>query len=716
MGLVSPVGLKAQILTWDNDPATPGLQNGSGTWNTTTSNWLDATNNNGVWANTGAETAQFGSTTTATANTVSLSTSMNVKGINFLALGTATPVSGRQYTLNGASAGTVLNFGEGGLIQLADYSSGGSQFVTFGSNLTLQGNNLTIQKSSGTVTQFVNLLMASNADLKGNLTVGSYVYVGVSGASALSALSAITINSGGTLAFAASNVTHTMPVTAAGYANTYGAIRVTGSNVNFAGGIVLSDDAGILMHSSNTGLLINSPITDGGAGHDLHRFSLTKTDGTMTLTAANTYGGKTVLGRTTSGYTGGVTILDFNAAGAPASDILYHDLATPGGLDMIGSTLASSVLRLNGLNGETSAQRLGNVSAQGTRSVIELISGANGTMNLSLGSIGRTGTGMMAFMAPAQGQITTTMDDAVLGPWATFKAADGRTTWAQVANHTVTGFNGSTPYVTGVAPVIDAASHLAIDGASLGSVMPAGPLAHLATISMNDAKMNRAVVIGSGSTLRLGVAGGVQVTSDAKSLTIGQAGVTSYLSAGGDAAGTGQIILTNNSTSSLLTVHSGITNNAGGGVVSVLVNGVAGSTTVLAGAGAQTGGTVIASGGLELRHGLALGTAGTVNVLEGATLGLSGGISFSRPVTLASKGAGAATDGKLRAVHRMTRGTAAAIPLPSLVRPSAAADHHADRDDPLGPAFPSPVVFLVVSVLVMDVRGQLVRLHAKQGL
>ena len=35
----------AATLTWDADPGTAGIQDGAGTWDTTTNNWYDGANN-----------------------------------------------------------------------------------------------------------------------------------------------------------------------------------------------------------------------------------------------------------------------------------------------------------------------------------------------------------------------------------------------------------------------------------------------------------------------------------------------------------------------------------------------------------------------------------------------------------------------------------------------------------------------------------------------
>ncbi|MEZ0385770.1 MAG: beta strand repeat-containing protein, partial [Verrucomicrobium sp.] len=651
-----PQGLLGQVLTWDLTPGSPGVQNGSGAWNTTVANWIDATNNNVLWTNSGLEVAQFGSTTPVNASVVTLASNMSLKGLTFLSLGTGTPVSGYQYLLNGLNPGTVLNFGDAGVIEMADYSSGGSQFAALGANLAIQGSNLTVRKTagSGAVTQFLNLNMASNPNLTGTLTVGSYIYLGVTSLGTIANVSNIVVENNGTLTLGSTGSEYTMGITAAGYNHAYTAIRIIGSNTTLSGGITMTGDMGILMHSSNTGLLINAPITDGGMGYGLYRSSLTKADGTMTLTAANTYSGKTTLGRNLAGYTGGITILDFAAANAPVQDILYNGVATAGGLEFAGTPIATAIsgsfLVLNGKAGVANTQRFGNLSLTGLKSEIQLVSGAGGSMTMNLGTITRTGASMISFIGPAQGSITTTTADGFLGPWATYKTGAGVTTWAQVSGGAVAGFRGSTAHVTGVAQASDTNTHLSISGSSVGAVTPSAAVTQLGTVSMTDTIRSRTLLTGSGNTLRLGAVGGVQIASDAKSLTIGELGVTSSLSAGGAAAGTGQLYLTNNSTTSLLTIHSGIVNNAGGGAVSVFLNGVSGSTTVLTGTGSYTGGTTLASGALEIRNGAALGTTGAIVALDGASLRFAGGITFNRAVTISGLGTPLAVDGALRNV------------------------------------------------------------------
>src|SRR5690606_31028636 len=135
---------------------------------------------------------------------------------------------------------------------------------------------------------------------------------------------------------------------------------------------------------------------------------------------------------------------------------------------------------------------------------------------------------------------------------------------------------------------------------------------NVATLSMADDWADRNVAVGAGNTLRLGVTGGIQLLSGARNLTVGEEWGSSSLSAGGANANTaGQLILSNHSTESLLTVHSNIVNN--GNVTVLLINqGAPASRTILRGSNTHTGGTLVSSGILEVQSDAALGSAGTV--------------------------------------------------------------------------------------------------------
>lgn len=655
----------AQTLTWDANTGSTGAQNGSGTWSTAGSTWWDGSANTS-WVNSASAIANIGVIGQVTPSIITVASDIQLKELRFLPLVASGSVSsGYQYTLNGDVAGRILDFGSGGLIQMDERSSGGSQFVNLGANLRLKGDNLRIQKFSGNTFQYLTLAMTANPDLTGTLTIGGSIYATLGGPGTIQSVSRVVVEAGGSVPLGGTNPVYTTPFSLAGFGNSlnfsgtsYGAIRFTNNNTTISGGILLTADAGVHTNFSGanavTGIVINSPITDDGNKRSFHRFAFTRGDGTLALAAANTYGGATVLGRAlTGGYSGGITLLDFTAATSPSDDILYNGVADPGSLSFIGGN-SVSVLRLLGKDGAVHSQRFAGLLVNGTHSALEVLSGAGGTINVSFAGISRTDPlATFDIRGPSSGAITTTQAAGPLGAWASFTSDTGARSWAQVVSGALThGYHGRLAYATGdslAAAPYAASTDLRVSGASTGSLMVGGTPAVLNTVSMTDSRADRLLATGAGQTLRLGTGGGIQLVSGARDLVVGTSGAAGSLTAGGAAADTaGQLFLSNHSSASRLTVNSNITNN-GSGVVTLVVNGAPGSRTILNGTGSFTGGTQVSAGILELGANAALGTSGTVTVVDGATLALSGDRSLSRALA-AVGGFGDGGNGALRSL------------------------------------------------------------------
>lgn len=657
--------IHAQTLTWDANTSITGAQNGLGTWNLTNTNWWTGTGN-ASWVNSNTAVANIGVVggTGVNQEIITVGQDIQLKELNFRAIGTATPASNHQYFINGDIAGRVMDFGQNGLIQMEDFSSGGSQFINLQGNLRLKGENLRIQKyGSGTAFQFLTLGMSTNPDLKGTLTIGGSIYATIAAPGTVQAVDRVVVEAGGSAPLSGTNPNYTMPFSLAGFGNSltnsgtsYGAIRFVSNNTTMSGGILLTADAGVHSNFSGangtTGLVINSPITDGGNNFAFHRFAFTRGNGTLTLSAANTYGGATVLGRALSGYSGGITILDFTAPTAPQDNIIYNGLSTPGALSFIGGNSAT-VLRLTGKESVNHSQAFGNTTVNGTHSVLELQSGLGGSMNMSLGTLTRTDkNATFSITAPTSGSVTTTQPDGFLGAWATYTDNQFSRSWAQVISGAITnGYIGDTLYTTGEslsAAPYTTASNLSIISASTGPVTMGAGATQLDTVSMADYANDRVIQIATGQTLRLGTLGGIQIVSGAGSLTVGETVATGSLTSGGSLNMAGPLFLSNHSSTSLLTINSNIVNN-GTGATTLVVNGAPGSRTILTGTNTYTGGTQISSGTLEVRSNGALGTSGTVTVVDGATLALSGGITLSRPLA-AVGGFGDGNNGAIRSI------------------------------------------------------------------
>jgi len=442
-----------------------------------------------------------------------------------------------------------------------------------------------------------------------------------------------------------------MSIAGTGGNGQYGAIRVDTTGITLSGDITLTADSGIQTNTGGITGTVISGVISGGFGFT--RFATGSGAGTLAFQNASTYSGMTTLGRSGT-FAGGVTILDFSAASAPAEDILYHEVITPGALNLIGGNNSATVLSLIGKAGTVNQQRFGNVTLNtastgaGGTAVISLSSGSGGQMNLSLGSITRSSSAAsLAFQAPANGSITTTQADGFLGPWATYRQASGDMRWAQVTSGVIGAFSSDLLHETGQTISANtgysSASHLEVSGSSTGAVTLASGTTQLASLTLSDSCSERVIDLG-GQTLRLGSSevtstGGVLMTSNSRNVTLGVAGSAGILTAGSTTAGSaGQLFLTNAS-SGILTVNSAIANN-GSGVVSLFINGASGSKVILAGSNSYTGGTQVLSGVVELKTASALGTTGTITVMEGAAIQLGGGITLNRALTAGGNGEG----------------------------------------------------------------------------
>ena len=640
----------AQTLTWDADSVSSGMQNGSGFWNTSNTDWLSGSTNTS-WVNSTTAIADIGGGTAPTTGTsaapitITVQSDIQLTTLDFRGF-TAAPTSYNMYTLQGDVAGRIIDFGANGLIQMENLSSGGSQFVGLGSNLRLKGSNLRIQKyGSGTIFQYISLSMTTNPDLTGAFTLGGSIYATITAPTTLQAVDHIAVEAGGTAALSGTAANYTQAFSLAGIGNSltfsgtaYGAIRLVSNNITLSGPITLTADAGIQTNFSGSNGLsatISGAIGDNGSNYGFTRFTFTRGgDSVVTLTGANTYGGATTLGRNVASYSGGITILDFSATGAPQNNILYNGLATPGNLNLASGNSATT-LRLIGNAGQTNSQSFNNLSVSGAYNVLELISGSGGTMNLSFGNISRVETtAVLSVLAPLSGTISTTQTTGFVGPWMSYTSAYGARSWAQVVGGAVAGgYAGDVTLATGQSlstSPFTSASNASITSSSTGAVTAGAGTTNLNSLSNSDITAGRLVQLGAGQTLRLGILGGIQMLNGAQDLTIGTAGAASTLSAGGSVTNTaGVLFLSNLSNTGALTINSIIANN-NTGAVTLVSNGAPGTRTALTAVNTFTGGTQISSGILEVRIDGALGTSGTVTVLDGATLALSGGITLTR--------------------------------------------------------------------------------------
>lgn len=650
---------QAPLFTWDGNLGTSGvIDNAAGTWNLTDLRWYDGAAYQ-TWS--GSAIAQFGSTTTNAGAAITVNEAISLSGLNFLPISANLPSANLAYSFIGSGS---LNFATGSVLSISSGASNGSSgFVQV--NVPLAGHNLVMNKPEGTLLGYINLNVA-NPNLTGTLTLkssadvtgGIYLTVNPTRFAGLERM----VVEPGSVASTSGAGNFALPMTIAGIGGAqWGAIRVGTSGTNFTGGITLSGDARFHTHINVLNAVISSPITETpGSSKTFTRTAyspvLTTSVLATTYSAANTYTGGTVLGRLTSltntsetvATEGGLNILDFTAASAPDNNIFYHG-TTPGALTIIGGQVIPTVLRMNGAASESNSQSFGGLNVQQGATAIEVFSGTGGSASLALGEVVRSDLSALAIRGPAAGSITASVGgsgNAFIGPWATYTSADGKTsTWAGLTDGAVGHFTGTTEHATGVPLAENPTAHLRLSPLSTGEVSLAAPLTSIATLSMTDSTADRMLNIGGTNTLRLGETGGFQVVNGARHLTVGQPGDGSSLTAGAADNAAGQVILTNLSGSSALTVNSGIKNN-GTGIVSLMINGS--GRTILTGASSFTGTVAVHSGILEIRNNTSLGAAGSsiTKVMTGASLNLAGDITVAENIQ--ANGQGIALDGAIR--------------------------------------------------------------------
>jgi autotransporter-associated beta strand protein len=630
-------------------PADSGAQNGGGDWNTTSANWYDTTaGQNVVWTN--GSDAAFGNSNSSSGGTINITEAIQVGDMRFNSLlSIPTLPSGIAHTFVSNNGLGSLTFADNATITAADLSSSGSGTVLFiNFNLATTAHDLTIAREPTAVAAFQYLRFAADNTLTGELHLKSAtdargIFLLTAADNTLSGLDRVIVDAGSVLATTApvsTGHTYTTDIHIAGNGVGNGAIRVDTQNITYTGEIVLTGDAGIMTNASGNNAIIKGGISETGAGFGFARFA-SAIDTVLTIASAGTYTGATTFGRSGS-VAGGITVLDFSLDGAPEDDMLYNNVATAGGLNLIGGTYARAALTLKGGAADNS-QRFGNLSVSGTRGTITMISGEGFSMDMSIGSVTRVlSTSTLALVTPESGSVATTQAAGLVGPWATISNSAGQGGWMQSSGGFLTTFTGTTEYTTGAdLSTLGAGADAFISGNSYGSVVSSASSV-INTLSMTDTISRRVVDVGAGRTLRLGQLSGIQITAGAKSVEIGRPGSAGSLTAG--TASGAHLHLTNMSPGSTLTVHSQIVNNAGG-AVNVYANGT--GNVVLAGDNTYTGITQVSSGSLEIRHNSALGTtAGNTVVLAGGSLRISSNITTAENLTIA--GPGETTEGALR--------------------------------------------------------------------
>ncbi|WP_333679962.1 autotransporter-associated beta strand repeat-containing protein [Dyella sp.] len=324
-------------------------------------------------------------------------------------------------------------------------------------------------------------------------------------------------------------------------------------------------------------LTVSGTTSTSYAGSITGSGSLTKGGtGTLTLSGASTYTGNTVVN-------GGTLALNFAATGAPASNILSSSSAL---------TMSGGALRITGAAGQSNSQTFNGMAAAAGTNTISVTSGAGGSATLNLGAISSTG-GLVNFVLPSSGSITTTNADGALG-WATVNGTD----YAQVSSGVINGFtnyankdNAATWLSGDVVSDAGGAANSPYFGTVAGSVQLSGMKYTVAVGST--------VTVGAGNTL--GVNGTIIVASTvgANNDTITGGNLTGF-------SGGGTLGILQNSTGTF-TVASTIV-DSGGGAIGFTKAGT--GQVTLSGSNTYTGVTTLSGGQLNVST---IGSGGTAS-------------------------------------------------------------------------------------------------------
>ncbi|MEI4507540.1 autotransporter-associated beta strand repeat-containing protein [Sphingopyxis sp. CCNWLW253] len=325
--------------------------------------------------------------------------------------------------------------------------------------------------------------------------------------------------------------------------------------------------------------------------------------GSLTLTGTNSYTGATTIG-------GGRLTLDFSGAGGAVNDIVS-------GSSPLG--LSGGTLEVTGAAGEINGQSFNGLTVNAGSNTVRAVSGAGGIVNLNLGAITRAG-GLVNFVLPASGAITTSNTDGVLGGWATINGSD----YAKVVSGGIIAFDAS-DYTT----KDDAATWA--NGDIISDTANAADTPFFGTVTGDVQLGGLRYTAATGSTVAIGAANTLGI--DGTIIVAPSTLATNQSITGGSLTGStggGTLGVQHNGTG-MLTIGSTIVNN--GGATGFAKSG--GGTVRLTGTNSYTGGTTLSGGRLEvtqLANGGTMSSIGASNadaanlVIESGTLAYTGGV------------------------------------------------------------------------------------------
>ena len=351
--------LQAADLTWDSDPSTSGVQDGSGNWNTTSPNWFNGASNV-LWSNATPDSAFLGGAGVFNGNTPAHSVTVT------------SPITVQNITFGIAADGAIYNvfddFGGGALTLAGNVDkaadNGTPQFL-LGNGLTLAagqhvfalrdtpgdaaeltmnaaiGGSGGITLDNGSYDQWGTLVFTSASNYTGPTNINKGRLVVTSNGALGANTSTVNIGAAGALAFYGAQTTFAGDITVsnpvnitrsvydgAGFDNYRAAIISSntgnpGSVMTFNGPFTIdSTDARVQANSSK--IVISSNIQQGGT---VPQSTLTVDGdfaGTISLTGNNTalLGGIRLIGGVE------LDVTNQNNLGGPSSPLIFSGNAT----------------------------------------------------------------------------------------------------------------------------------------------------------------------------------------------------------------------------------------------------------------------------------------------------------------------------------------------------------------------------------------------------
>jgi fibronectin-binding autotransporter adhesin len=538
-----------------------------------------ANNDETTWAST--NNINFNAATTLTA-TRTVNTLRYSGAAATLALGSN--VLETTGLLNGGTGLLTLS-GTGGL---TTPTGGGSLHVTTGSNNITVANPIT--DNDGTVS-LVKSGTAAVTLANGNLsTQGTLVLNGVN------TYTGDTIINGGTLRIGGSNVAN--------------GARLGGASGDYAGDIQING-GGLLWISSNANQTLSGVISGDGA--------LMKTySGTLTLSEANTYSGRTSISPSQTSGAGTLVVSSFNSVVSGSMVTGSGTVSTPVASSSLGAptTVANGTIDLGGpanVQGPATLRYTG--SGETTDRVINIRFGSNTSRTIET-----NGSGLLKFTSPftfenlGQAAVTTitlqgTGNGEIVGGLPSAGgyalAKNGTGTW------TIGGPVGNTGTVT-----------INTNGGTL-ALQKKSSLFSGNTSSWTADK----IIVNSGGTLAVNVGGtGELDNTDVTTLLTNLGGLGGAINNNGLRSGSRIGFDTTNAAGGTFTIADNLANSTGTGGGAIGLTKLGTGTLELTGTNTYTGATTVSAGALIVGvGGLGSTAAGSaVTVAAGATLGGDG--------------------------------------------------------------------------------------------